>query len=187
MNFTEEDLTRVLEAVKFSALKHRHQRRKDAAASPYINHPVEVAELIWRVGGVRDLRVIVAALLHDTLEDTATTDAELRERFGGEILALVQEVTDDKRLPKEERKHRQVLHAPDLSPGAKLIKLADKICNVRDVTHDPPHHWALERRQDYLEWTERVVTGLRGTNEALETFYDRTLADGRQVLGAHGK
>ena len=186
MVYTEADLTLILQAVKFSAAKHQHQRRKDAAASPYINHPVEVAELLWRVGGVREVPVIVAALLHDTLEDTETIPEELTEAFGETVLSLVRELTDDKRLPKEERKRLQVEHAPGKSPGAKLIKLADKICNVRDVTHNPPQNWTLDRRREYLDWTERVVAGLRGVNPSLEETYDRVLAEGRRLLGLAG-
>ena len=182
MVYTEADLTLILQAVKFSASKHQHQRRKDAAASPYINHPVEVAELLWRIGGVRDVPVIVAALLHDTLEDTETIPEELAEAFGQTVLGLVRELTDDKRLPKEERKRLQVEHAPGKSPGAKLIKLADKICNVRDVAHNP-QNWTLDRRREYLDWTERVVAGLRGVNPPLEEAYDRVLAEGRRLLG----
>jgi guanosine-3',5'-bis(diphosphate) 3'-pyrophosphohydrolase len=186
MLYTDDDLGRLLSAVRFSASKHQHQRRKDEAASPYINHPVEVAGLLWQVGGVGEIPILVAALLHDTLEDTETSPQEIRSQFGEEVLALVQEVTDDKSLPKEERKLQQVLHAPNRSPGAKLIKLADKICNVRDVTHNPPRHWPLERRQEYLDWTERVVAGLRGVNPALETLYDQTLTEGRRLLGDTG-
>ncbi len=186
MVFTESELGLVLQAVRFSAAKHQNQRRKDAAASPYINHPVEVAELLWRVGGVREVPVIVAALLHDTLEDTETIPEELAEAFGQTVLGLVRELTDDKRLPKEERKRLQVEHAPGKSPGAKLIKLADKICNVRDVTHNPPQNWTLDRRREYLDWTVRVVAGLRGVNPPLEETYDRVLAEGRRLIGIAG-
>jgi guanosine-3',5'-bis(diphosphate) 3'-pyrophosphohydrolase len=174
---------RILEAVRFSAERHRDQRRKGAGGSPYINHPVEVAERIWNTGGVRDPHVIVAALLHDTLEDTETDPEEIRHRFGEEVFSLVREVTDDKQLPKLERKRLQIEHARQLSPGAKQIKIADKTCNVRDIAEDPPADWSLERKREYLLWAGRVVDGLRGVNPALEREFDSILADARRKLG----
>jgi guanosine-3',5'-bis(diphosphate) 3'-pyrophosphohydrolase len=176
------EVARVLQALHFSAEKHRHQRRKDHAASPYINHPIEVATTLATVGGVSDVTTLVAAVLHDTIEDTDTTAEELEERFGREVRLLVEEMTDDKRLPKVERKRRQVAHAREASHRAKLIKLADKICNVRDITHAPPAGWSAERRREYLEWTAEVVSGCRGANAALEQRFDAVLADGRAAL-----
>jgi guanosine-3',5'-bis(diphosphate) 3'-pyrophosphohydrolase len=128
----------VLKAMAFAALKHRDQRRKDAEASPYINHPIALADLLWNAGGVRDATVIAAALLHDTIEDTKTTAAELRRVFGAKVAGIVGEVTDDKKLPKERRKELQVEHAAHISHSAKLVKLADKICNLRDILESPP-------------------------------------------------
>jgi guanosine-3',5'-bis(diphosphate) 3'-pyrophosphohydrolase len=173
----------LLEALRFSADKHRNQRRKDQAQSPYINHPIDVAHLLWNAGGVRDADVLVAAVLHDTIEDTQTTRTELAERFGDAVLGLVLEVTDDKSLPKAERKRLQVETASHKSRSAKLIKLADKICNVRDVVASPPSDWSLERRKEYLNWTEQVVVGVRGVNAALEAMYDGELAKGKAQLG----
>ena len=172
-----------LQALRFSADKHRNQRRKDSAESPYINHPIEVVELLWEVGGVRDADVLLAAILHDTVEDTGTRLEEISEQFGEEVLLLVLEVSDDKSLPKDERKRLQIETAPHKSYGAKLIKLADKACNVRNLVSTPPKDWSLERRREYLLWTEKVVDGLRGTNTALEAFYDRELVSGKLLLG----
>lgn len=126
----------------------------------------------------------MAALLHDTVEDTDTSFEELEARFGLAVTALVREMTDDKSLPKEERKEAQVRKAPGLSARAKLIKLSDKRCNVRDITRNPPADWSLARRRAYLDWTARVVAGLRGTNAALEARYDETLARGYEALAA---
>jgi len=179
----EENTGLLLKAIAFSANKHRNQRRKNTEKSPYINHPIDVANLLWSVGNVRDIAVLLAAVLHDTIEDTGTQPAEISELFGDEVLSLVQEVTDDKSLPKQERKRLQVENAPHKSFGAKLIKLADKCCNVRDVIVSPPQDWTLERRREYLLWTERVVAGLRGTNPALEQYYDENLSHGKALLG----
>ena len=177
-----EPMAALLAAVKFAADKHRYQKRKGAAALPYINHPVEVAELLARMGGVGDLGTLQAAILHDTIEDTETTAEELEEHFGPEVRHLVEEVTDDKSLPKVERKRLQVEHTPHRSTKAKHIKLADKICNVRDVGQDPPSHWALERRQKYLAWATDVVAGCRGCNPALEEAYDECLAQAQRAM-----
>jgi (p)ppGpp synthase/HD superfamily hydrolase len=174
----------ILKAVHFAANKHRNQRRKDVEASPYINHPIEVAELLSRVGGVSDIVVLQGAILHDTIEDTKTTGEELEEAFGSDVRRVVEEVTDDKRLPKAERKQLQIEHAPHLSERARQIKLADKISNVRGVTQTPPADWSQARRQEYLDWTEQVVTGLRGCNLSLENLYDEVLQEGRSLIGA---
>ena len=178
------DLQQFLRAATFAARKHRGQRRKDADASPYINHPLEVAALLAGEGGVTDAVTLMAAVLHDTLEDTETTPDELAATFGAAIRDLVQEVTDDKRLPKAERKALQTAGAPQLSEPAKLIRLADKVANVRDVTHHPPAHWDLARRRAYLDWTESVIAGCRGVNPSLEALYNQALHEGRTVLGA---
>jgi guanosine-3',5'-bis(diphosphate) 3'-pyrophosphohydrolase len=170
--FCGNDIGFILSAIKFSAEKHRNQRRKDADLTPYINHPIEVAELLWRVGQVRRTEPIIAALLHDIIEDTDTEPREIRDLFGEEVLRLVHEVSDDKSLPKAERKRLQIERARYLSYYAKHIKLADKICNVRDITHAPPRNWSIARRLEYVEWTQRVIDGLRGCNQALELCYD---------------
>ena len=182
MDFSETT-GQLLEAIRFAAEKHRNQRRKDSEQSPYVNHPIEVTQLLWEVGGVRDIDVLLAAILHDTVEDTDTRPEEIRERFGVQVLSFVMEVTDDKSLPKEKRKRLQIENAAHKSYGAKLIKLADKACNVRNLVTMPPKDWSLERRQEYLLWTEKVVAGLRGTNAALEEYYDHELASGKMLLG----
>lgn len=176
----------LLAALAFAARKHRDQRRKGAEASPYINHPIEVAEILARIGGVDDVTVLQAALLHDTVEDTQTSPAELEREFGATVRKLVEEVTDDKTLAKQERKRLQIEHAPHLSPRAKLIKLADKICNVRDVTHSPPKDWDERRRVAYLDWASEVVAGCRGTNRALERHFDALLRQAQGLMNAAG-
>ena len=173
----------ILQAVHFAADKHRDQRRKGVEASPYINHPIQVAELIARVGDVADVAVLIAAVLHDTVEDAETTFEELEEAFGAEVRDLVAEVTDDKSLPKAERKKRQVEHTAQISDRAKLIKIADKTCNVRDVKHSPPEEWDMRRRTEYFDWASQVIDACRGTNQHLERYFDETLARGAETLG----
>jgi len=179
----DESTGLLLKALRFAAEKHSNQRRKDAHGSPYINHPIQVAEILWRVGDVRDTTLLVASLLHDTIEDTGTTPDEIEADFGADVLALVLEVTDDKSLPKQVRKQLQVEHAPHKTPSAKLLKLADKISNVQDIISSPPKDWSRERRQEYLLWTEKVVAGLRGVNEKLDIQYDELLTQGKASLG----
>ncbi len=150
----------LLRAAAFAAEKHRNQRRKDHARTPYINHPLAVARVLAEEGGVKDPAVLAAAILHDTLEDTETTRSELRREFGIRIASLVEEVTDDKSLPKQRRKQLQIEHAPKKSRGAALIKVADKICNLRELKQSPPKSWSPERRRKYREWSSEVVKAL---------------------------
>ena len=174
--------TDILAAVHFASDKHRNQRRKNKKETPYINHPIAVAHLLATVAGVSDSPTLIAAVLHDTIEDTETTREELDSTFGVEVRQLVEEVTDDKKLEILVRKQRQIDHAPKLSPRAKLIKLADLSCNLTDILDDPPPSWSKERRGDYLVWTERVIEGCRGTNEKLEQYYDQLVTRGRRKL-----
>jgi guanosine-3',5'-bis(diphosphate) 3'-pyrophosphohydrolase len=176
------DLARLLDAASYAAVQHRAQRRKGADGSPYVNHPLEVAHELAGTGGVRDLDVLIAAVLHDTVEDTGALPADIEKRFGAAVRALVDEVTDDKALPKLERKRLQVEHAAGLSAGAKLIKLGDKICNVREVALNPPPDWSCARRREYLDWAESVVAGLRGANADLERKFDEVVAMGRSLI-----
>ena len=172
----------LLEALRFSAEKHRDQRRKDRGASPYINHPIAVAHVLATAGGVNDITTLLGAVLHDTLEDTDTTPRELEEKFGREVRVLVQELTDDKALAKANRKRLQIEHAPTASQRAQVIKVADKICNVLDVTFSPPANWSTRRRSEYLDWTDQVVAGCRGCNHALERYYQDVLRQGRAAV-----
>jgi guanosine-3',5'-bis(diphosphate) 3'-pyrophosphohydrolase len=158
--------------MSFAADKHRNQRRKDADASPYINHPIALADVLANEAGIEDERVLVAAILHDTIEDTEATEQELVRNFGQEVADIVLEVTDDKSLPKAERKRLQIEHAPTLSRRAKLVKISDKITNLRDVASSPPATWALERKREYFDWAKAVVDGVRGVHPELERIFD---------------
>ena len=164
----------LMTALAFAADKHKNQRRKDADASPYINHPIALANLLLNEAGVEDQRVLIAAVLHDTIEDTDTTEQELVRHFGKDIADIVLEVTDDKALPKAERKRLQIEHAAHISRRAKLVKLADKICNLRDITASPPADWSIQRKQEYFDWAKSVVDELRGVHPGLEHLFDKT-------------
>ncbi len=166
------DIPLIIKAASFAANKHRNQRRKDADASPYINHPLGLARVLSEEGGITDVETICAALLHDTIEDTDTTPEEIEREFGAKISALVQEVTDDKSLPKDKRKRAQVAHAAHISDKAKRVKLADKICNLRDVALTPPAGWELNRKQEYFDWAKLVIDNLRGVDNKLEAVFD---------------
>jgi guanosine-3',5'-bis(diphosphate) 3'-pyrophosphohydrolase len=163
----------LLEAERFAARRHQGQTRKDAARTPYIEHPRALVHLLRETGGVCDVDVLAAGFLHDVLEDTDTTPKELQTAFGQTITRIVMEVSDDKRLPKIARKFLQVQGAPFASREAKLVKLADKICNLRDILDSPPAGWTLTRKEDYFRWAKSVVDGLRGVNAALEDEFDR--------------
>ena len=165
----------VLQAAAFAAEKHRNQRRKDEEASPYINHPIQLAYILVQAD-IEDPVVLAAALLHDTIEDTNTTLDELEIVFGYEITNIVAECSDDKRLTKLERKQAQVDHAAHISHKAKLVKLADKIANVSDMNGAPPAGWSQERKREYYDWAKQVVDRMRGTHAVLESRFDAEYA-----------
>ena len=171
---TTTDLAR---AYHFAAVRHTSQKRKGKAGEPYINHLTEVAELVAAATGGEDIDLIIAAVLHDTIEDTGTTRAELGREFGPHVAELVAQVTDDKSLPKGERKRLQIEHAPHLSWGAKVIKLADKTANLHSLKKSPPAEWPSDRVEDYIAWSKRVVAGCRGTNAWLEQRFDEAVAE----------
>ena len=170
------DIVLLLKAASFAANKHRNQRRKDAEASPYINHPLTLAHILASEGAISDHAILAAALLHDTVEDTDTSIEELELEVGSDIASIVAEVTDDKSLAKVERKRLQIVKSSSKSHGAKLVKLADKISNLRDIASAPPADWSLDRRREYFEWARQVVEGLRRTNVALERAFDQAYA-----------
>jgi guanosine-3',5'-bis(diphosphate) 3'-pyrophosphohydrolase len=177
-----DDISLIFSALKFAAGKHTKQRRKGSDDIPYINHPIEVAELLAGVAEVRDASTLAAAILHDTVEDTDTTPTEIEQLFGPEIRSLVMECTDDKTLTKDERKARQVSSAPHKTDQAKLIKLADKTNNLKDLAINPPSTWSLERRRNYINWSEQVVAGLKGQNKHLDEKYAEMLQKARERL-----
>ena len=172
----------ILKAAHYAAQKHRDQRRRDKDTSPYINHPISVAKIISEIGNVEAPEVLAAALLHDTIEDTKTTPEELIDNFGERVCSLVQEVTDDKNLPKLERKQRQIDHAKEISEGAVLIKLGDKISNVTDITNTPPTDWDSNRRLEYFDCAEKVINNCPKVNTSLEKYFKDSIQKGREKL-----
>lgn len=176
-----EPITLIIKAAHFAADKHRDQRRKDVHATPYINHPLTLAQILSEEGGVTDPVVIAGALLHDTVEDTQTTFEELEALFGKAVTDIVREVTDDKSLKKHERKQAQIDHAPFISPRSKLVKLADRIANCRDVISHPPHDWDENRRREYFEWSSKVVNALGDAHPALQAKFKDVVEQGTTV------
>ncbi|TPX60753.1 hypothetical protein SpCBS45565_g07437 [Spizellomyces sp. 'palustris'] len=162
----------LLHAIHFAALKHSTQRRKDSAGTPYVNHPIGVAHILWYEGDVQDIATLQAAVLHDTVEDTDTSFEELALEFGNEVRQIVAECTDDKTLPKSDRKRLQVENAPKKSDKAKLVKMADKIYNLRDLQREPPADWTLDRVREYFLWAQKVTDGCRGVNGKLENILE---------------
>ena len=181
------DIAQILKAAEFAADKHRDQRRKGKSRRPYIGHCIEVASMVADIGRCDDANVIMAALLHDTVEDAGTTREEIREGFGEKVDKLVAEVTDDKSLKKKERKEGQVEHAPTLSDGAKLIKIADKISNVRELAYDPPRKWSVARKSRYYDWAERVVNAMGLVDPEMRLVFDKTLSQARTLLIENGE
>ncbi|KAH6561410.1 hypothetical protein BASA50_009499 [Batrachochytrium salamandrivorans] len=171
-NPTPHQLGQLLDCIHFAAIKHTTQRRKDPAKTPYINHPIGVARILSEEGQVDDLATLMAAVLHDTVEDTETTFEEISARFGDEVSLIVKECTDDKTLPSSERKRKQVETAPNKSDKAKLVKMADKIYNLRDLMRVLPTGWTTQRRDEYFVWGKQVTDGCRGVNSHLESILD---------------
>jgi guanosine-3',5'-bis(diphosphate) 3'-pyrophosphohydrolase len=171
-----DDIHRLIRAIEFAAAKHRNQRRKDEEASPYINHPIALTHVLKVEADISDITVLCAAVLYDTMEDTETTREELEREFGPVIARVVDEVTDDRTLPKADRKRLQVEHAAVISREAKLVKLADKTCNLRDMIAAPPAGWELARRQEYFDWARAVIDQLRGVHPRLEALFDAAYA-----------
>jgi guanosine-3',5'-bis(diphosphate) 3'-pyrophosphohydrolase len=169
------DLPLILHSLEFAAEKHRGQVRKDADATPYIQHPIALATLLWETG-IHDAEVLAAAILHDTIEDTQTTHEELEKKFNRSVADLVAEVSDDKRMPKADRKQKQIDDAPHKSSRAALIKLADKISNLRDIARSPPPDWSIERRRQYFDWARAVVKKLPERHPRLEALFDEAYA-----------
>jgi GTP diphosphokinase / guanosine-3',5'-bis(diphosphate) 3'-diphosphatase len=169
-------------AAHYAAEQHRLQRRKGPAEgdkqlrTPYINHPLHVAHLLANMGGVTDEDILCAGILHDTIEDTQATEEDLRALFGDRITDMVLEVSDDKSLPKERRKELQIEHASELTTGARLVKLADKITNVADLVKAPPTNWPLTRIREYFDWAQDVVTAVGPVNPALEATFQEWYA-----------
>jgi GTP diphosphokinase / guanosine-3',5'-bis(diphosphate) 3'-diphosphatase len=172
------DVLALTRGLLFAARKHSDQRRKGVAAEPYVNHVAEVALLVAEATEGRDVVAVLAALLHDTIEDTPTSREELEREFGAEVAAVVVEVTDDRSLSKQERKRLQVERAPLKSDRAKLVKIADKTSNLRSIVKSPPLGWDAARRREYLEWAKLVVAGCRGVNPRLEAWFDEAYAAG---------
>jgi len=163
----------VLRAAHFAAQRHCAQRRKGAAAEPYINHLLEVADLVSSTLAEPDTNLVIAALLHDTVEDVGVTQQELDQMFGSDVANLVMEVTDDKSLRKKERKRLQILNAPKKSVRAQVIKLADKISNLRSMLASPPADWSVDQRREYIEWAKQVVDALSTPDQGLKAEFER--------------
>jgi (p)ppGpp synthase/HD superfamily hydrolase len=172
----------VLRAADRAARWHVHQRRKGIAQEPHINHLLEVASLVAEATGGTDPNLVIAALLHDAIEDQGVTSETIGNEFGQHVADIVMEVTDDKTLPKNERKRRQVENAGKKSHKAKLIKLADKTSNLRTIASGPAADWSVERRLEYIEWAKSVVTGVRGTSPWLERQFDEAAAAAERSL-----
>jgi guanosine-3',5'-bis(diphosphate) 3'-pyrophosphohydrolase len=178
------DVQRLVHAIDFAAERHRHQRRKDKRESPYINHPIALMRVLSVEAGIHDIDVLIGAVLHDTIEDTETTEHEIAQHFGRNIADLVLEVTDDTSLDHAVRKRLQIESAPLKSVGATMIKLADKTCNLRDMIASPPHWWDDRRRAEYFNWARSVADRLPVVHDKLLAIFDEAWTQGRRKIAA---
>ena len=177
-----ENISLFLKALHFAADKHRGQRRKDESASPYINHPIYVAQILSGIAGIDDVEVLCGAILHDTVEDTETSLNDIELAFGLRVARIVEEVTDDKSLAKDARKQAQIDHATHISREGALVKVADKIANIRDVASNPPSDWSTKRRKEYLDWAEEVVTNCKPESPDLLSYFEDSLGSARKGI-----
>lgn len=174
----------LFEALHLASLRHKAQQRKGADRAPYINHLIHVTFLLIETGKENDLQLLLSAILHDILEDTVSSEEDreqlshfIKNKFGKEVLSIVLEVTDDKSLPKQERKRLQIQYAPGLSLKARKLKIADKISNLMDIINHPPKDWDNERKKEYFAWAKAVVDKIRGCNKPLEKLFDKVHDD----------
>lgn len=179
-----QNVSLFLKALHFAADKHRDQKRKGVGASPYINHPIYVAQILADVAGIEDVEVLCGAVLHDTVEDTETSLKDIEMAFGLRVARIVEEVTDDKNLDKAIRKQAQIDHASHISREGALVKVADKIANVRDVASNPPADWSATRRKEYLEWAAKVVARCNPESPELLSCFEESLANALEGLAS---
>lgn len=180
-SLTNVELTIVFRALKFSAYKHRKQRRKGSAGIPYINHPIEVTSMIIELLENPKYDLLAAALLHDTIEDTNTSAEEIEHAFGNRIMRLVMEVTDDKRISRVKRKQLQIDKARELTYEAKCIKIADKACNISDILYTRIK-WSRQRKINYVKWANEVIGQIRDTNAELVGAFDKEVTKAQELL-----
>ncbi|KPM04356.1 guanosine-3',5'-bis(diphosphate) 3'-pyrophosphohydrolase MESH1-like protein [Sarcoptes scabiei] len=157
----------LMKATDFAAKAHRKQLRKDGE-TPYINHPIGVANILASVGKISDPNILISALLHDTVEDTAVTFDEIEKNFGSKVRSIVEELTIDKTLPKHERKQLEIENASKCCDEAKLIKMADKLHNLEDLLERNPIGWSEQRVQNYFEWSAKIIENLLNMNVEIE-------------------
>jgi guanosine-3',5'-bis(diphosphate) 3'-pyrophosphohydrolase len=174
-SMTSQEIQEICSGIDFAAEKHRFQTRKNKEKTPYISHPIGVAYNLMRVGEVREISIIIGALLHDTIEDTQTTFEEIESKFGKHVAGLVREVTDDKSLATEARKRFQVINASQKSKGAAQIKLADKLFNLNDLYNNPPPDWTQTRIDRYYEWAQSVIDRLPPANDKLHAAVEEII------------
>ncbi|KAM3718084.1 Guanosine-3',5'-bis(diphosphate) 3'-pyrophosphohydrolase MESH1 [Dirofilaria immitis] len=166
------DTSLIIKAVDLAARRHRQQRRKDAIQTPYVNHPIGVAYILTNEGQITDTATIIAAILHDIVEDTKTTDKEIRETFGDEVADIVKECTVVKSVKREIRMKSQLQKASELSHKAKLVQLADKLYNIRDIERCIPFGWTKQNVTEYVLFAKNLLSSIRGIHGPLENALD---------------
>lgn len=176
------DTKKLLRAITYGAEKHQGQTRYDAEKTPYIIHPLQVCDNLWEIGEIRNLNILIAAILHDTLEDTSATEEEIQRYFGARVCETIKEVTNDPNLGSEENKQRQIDHAPLMTQDARLVKLADRLANIVDLNTSPPSSWSPEKVNGYSAWGQKLLISLKGTNAPLEKALQKEINIKRKEL-----
>ena len=173
----------LVRAYALAARAHVDQTRKGEMRIPYINHCCEVAELVSEAGA--PLETVIAAVLHDVIEDSDTTEDELRYAFGDTVAGRVAALTNAPEwdaLPRAETKAKQAEHMRNADPEVRRIKIADQTSNLRDIAREPKA-WDLADAADYIDGAERVVASCRGVDQVLEAAFDTAAAEAMAKIG----
>lgn len=178
----EGDIHIVLEAVGFAAEGHNGQLRENPEKTPYIIHPIRVTEHLMTIANVHERDILVAALLHDTVEDTKITFADIQKSFGTTAEGYVRELTDNMSLPQEERMKLQIETAPKKSLAAAQIKLADKYDNLKSLQSNPPATWDQKKIDEYFLSAKKVTSSLPAANVPLKKAVDDVISQYKPVV-----
>lgn len=153
--YSPEDVTKLLSAIHDASEAHAGQKRRDG--TEVLGHPLRVAKNLLDLFGFVEIDMLLAAILHDTLEDTKLEEMEILKKYGLRVLGLVKELTDDPTLKRDEQKMVQLMKAPFYSPAGKKIKFADRYDNLMSIMNLPE---LSPREVDYINHSYNLLSGM---------------------------
>jgi len=173
----EKDAEAVLGAAIFATEKHKSQVRSNEKKTPYIIHPIEVADLVMKIGHVYDKDVLITALLHDVMDDTQTTYEQITSLYGTKVSSYLEEMTSKQGLSLKEQKKQQIMQAFRQNPSVAIIKLSDKLSNLKTLATSPPPSWSRDRIDQYFQWAQTVIENLPESNQLLKKAVKNVISD----------